>query len=435
MRLTAPPRTTSLVSLLVLPVPLAALVLAYLWTVSKRPNIPDYAQVEDPHQWGFPRWYGQGLSPYDYGIKLDGEEEDKCDDPKKVLLFIDDSLEMPHAITTLKSLQSDPSINISLISPFSPDWNSSQSASDNLVDAGCDKVDWIWRIGGFTGDIAAETCGKAVWVQEDWNQRAGITLLDRPHDLLKSLMDQEHEEGEAQRRLVSHVLPAAELVVGYHHDFNIFYPSRRGSSQDTLTYFPNTDTSPRDYPSLPWGRTWSIHSPSKKAPPKTKPEEDPFAPQSAYRRYWAKSQEKRAAAMRHAGICLFEGWQDGVVDEWVAQAMLSGCVVAMVPPHAEHDMFGSLILPLPRPTLSDPTLPLPLPVDTLNAVLRHTPSSELKQKALQAFIASRHHLHPRARVKAVQEVVKKWDLGGRGYDFPHGYRWDCDSVIKPTWCG
>ncbi|KAK8865600.1 hypothetical protein IAR55_000744 [Kwoniella newhampshirensis] len=426
MRLTAPPRTSSLTSLLVLPVPLAALILAYLWSVSKRPDIPEYAQVEDPHQWGFPKWYGKGASPYDYGVEPDGKEQEKCDDPKNVLLFIDlpyDSSDMPHVMMTVTALESDPTINVTTISLFSKKWDPERNEVDNLVEAGCETMDWIWRIGANSGDLGeTKRCGGAIWVQEGARAKADVTLLDQPHDMLEPLTKQADESGTGVG-LLSHILPAV-----------IFYPERQVPSLKSITYFPRASTLPRDYPSLPWGRTWTVHPPSRKIPPKVKPDQDPFSPRSAYRRHWEKEDKRKASALRQAGICLFEGWQDGVVDEQVAQAMLSGCVVAMVSPHAEHDMFAPLILPIPKPSLSNASTPTPLPVESLDAYLSETTSSELKHKALHAFIIARRHLDPRARTKAVSSTVNKWENGGRGYDFPHGYRWDCDSIVKPAWC-
>ena len=64
--------------------------------------------------------------------------------------------------------------------------------------------------------------------------------------------------------------------------------------------------------------------------------------------------------MRESGVCLvsrphpastytqFEGWSSGILDERIAQAMLSGCVVAAVQPDVQHGEFDRNVELTPR---------------------------------------------------------------------------------------
>ena len=101
---------------------------------------------------------------------------------------------------------------------------------------------------------------------------------------------------------------------------------------------------------------------SASAKPRLRRGEDPFVTNSIYRRAWEREERKRCAAMRRAGICLvrrdllhsraktydgcyqFEGWQDGLLDIRMVQAMLSGCVVATVVPEIEHGVSDCILV-------------------------------------------------------------------------------------------
>ncbi|WVW80518.1 hypothetical protein I302_102503 [Kwoniella bestiolae CBS 10118] len=215
MRLTAPPRPTSLSSLFILPVPLGLLVIAYLVAISRRPDVPESVQVDDPHQWGFPQWYGNYPTPYDYQSTQPGGEEEVCDHPKNVLLFIDDHPDIPTALSLLSSLTSSNRFNVTTLSPFSPQWNIELSSKQNLKDIGCDDVDWVWRVGDQSGseDLG---CEKAIWVEEGVEKPGGanVSLLSQPHHMLKpqhshNALQAAHGEGW-ELGLLTHALPAAE---------------------------------------------------------------------------------------------------------------------------------------------------------------------------------------------------------------------------------
>ncbi|OCF75331.1 hypothetical protein I204_04186 [Kwoniella mangroviensis CBS 8886] len=438
MRLTAPPRSTSLSSLFILPIPLGLLIIAYLAAVGRRPDIPESAQVDDPHQWGFPKWYGNHPTPFDYRSTSQGEEEEVCDHPKNVLLFIDlsyDSPQIPSALTLHSSLTSSNRYNLTTISSFSPTWNWDLSPKENLQNAGCDQFDWIWKVGDESGH-AELGCreGKVIWVEEGMKipGTANVSLLTQPHHILKpehkhDALKTTHGEGW-ELGLLTHVLPS----VNSFSSPKIFYPSRHINNRRSIVYFPLRTTATKDYPKLPWGRTWSIYSPSRRSPPLPKAGEDPFSPNSRWRKFWLKDEERLAKAMRDAGICLFEGWQYGELDDRIAKAMLSGCIVATVPPQTHHDAFSSLILPLATPS-SVSILP-DLPVDNLNQLLHKYTNSQLQRLALKAFISARNRLVPPSRLKGVESAVQIWEDGGRGYDFKKGFRWDCDSG-HGGWCG
>nr|XP_019007566.1 uncharacterized protein I206_07580 [Kwoniella pini CBS 10737]OCF46347.1 hypothetical protein I206_07580 [Kwoniella pini CBS 10737] len=437
MRLTAPPRSTSFFSLIALPATLGLLVIAYLIALSKRPNIPKSAQIEDPHQWGFPKWYGKSATPYDYSSATLGSDEKICEHPKTVLLFIDlpyDSPRIPSALNVLSTLQSSNRFNVSVISTFSPDWNSDLSIRQNLEVAGCESKDWIWRIGDYT-ESSDLGCDKALWIEEEMNKpgKANVSLLSQPHHLLRqdtthgSLQTTNGDQWELG--LLTAVLPAVRLI--YDSSPHVFYPSRRVTSRRSVLYLPSRSTSPKEYPRLPWGRTWSIYSPSRRSPPQIKQGEDPFSDKSAWKKFWLKEERRLASAIRDAGICLFEGWPRGQLDDRIVKAMLSGCIVATVPPQTHHDAFLPLFIPLARP--ASVALEPKLPVQDLTHVLSTYSNSQLQHLALKAFITARNRLVPASRLKSVENAVTIWEGGGRGYDFKDGFRWDCDSG-HGGWC-
>ncbi|WVR05545.1 hypothetical protein IAU60_002564 [Kwoniella sp. DSM 27419] len=431
MRLTAPPRSTSLSSVLILPIPLAALLVAYLWAVARRPDVPEQAQIEDPHAWGFPSWYGSGPTPYDHGAVGMGHDDDGvCEHPQSVLLFIDlpaDSPRMPSALSTLAALYTSQRFLPSAISPLSPGWNTSRSVVDNLRSAGCARFDWIWRIGSGSkaemapGDLK-EACRSAVWVNDGSSMGvADVTLLSSPDQLLapgNSAAALKHAHGDDwEMGLLAHVVPA------------------RGSGKPSVVYFPEPTTPRTQYPKLPWGKTWSIYAGSGRPVLPIGAKQDPFAPgiKSRWLSYWNKEQARLARAMRQADICVFEGWHRGRLDERAVEAMLSGCVVAMVPPKAHHDLLSPVILPLPAGAAASDKPELP--VDQVQAVLAVHGPPAIKRKAVKGFIAARQRFTPGARLRAVEDVVQVWKDGGRGYHFSHGFRWDCAPGSEGPWCG
>lgn len=113
----------------------------------------------------------------------------------------------------------------------------------------------------------------------------------------------------------------------------------------------------------------------------------------------------------------------------MAQAMLSGCVVAMTALQTHH---GQCSLPAymckltgPRTDILDPlvlTLPKPrapygqVPAQSLADVLKHTSDADLQIRALRAFIVARQMLTPVSRMKTVENLVEQWRSGGRGYN-------------------
>ncbi|WRT66022.1 uncharacterized protein IL334_002973 [Kwoniella shivajii] len=447
MRLTVPPRSTSLSALFILPLPLAVLVVAYLIAVSRRPAIPEAAQIENPHQWGFPKWYGHHATPYDYRVASTGQEEEVCDHPKNVVLFIeltDDSPHTPTALTLLSSLSTSNRFKVTPISTFSPNWDPDVSGKENLRRVGGEDADWIWRVGDHSR-IDDLGCDQAVWVEEEMATpgRANLTLLSQPHHLLApetshSILKASFNDGW-ELGLFTHVLPAVSaepdlkiqfrLILTYSQQAapNLYYPSSRLASRRSVVYFPLSTTQSRDRPKLPWRSSWSIYSRSRRAIPRPTDGGNPFSSTSAWMQYWSKEEERLARAMRHAGICLFEGWEQGLLDDRIAKAMLSGCIVATVPPQASHDTFSQLIIPLEKSS------PFELPVEQVKLSLSSTSESKLQHLALKAFIAARYHLVPSARLNAVGNAVKIWEDGGRGYDFKGGFRWDCESAYGP-WC-
>ncbi|GFZ43425.1 hypothetical protein JCM24511_01145 [Saitozyma sp. JCM 24511] len=368
-------------------IPSAGLLLAYLYALAHRPDVPEHLKVEDrtwdrsrastsylslPYlssngkkrltrrvagRWGYPAWYGRsdgrGELPWETQ-----EGEDKCTDPTSVLLFIDlelthassdlppDSLHMPHALSTLDSLSSSPRTTLKAISPFSPGWNASRGVGWNLAQQGCMSVDVIWRIG--EGPSTEAGCGNVTWISP-------VT----------------------------------------------FYPSR-SVSRRSVTYFPNPSTPASEYPKLPWGKQWSLdrlpppirstmidEAASRSRPPRMGDGAEPLAPDSKFRRYWDK--EEKSARRR-----CFEGWEHGVLDERMVQAMHSGCVVATVIPDVQRG----------RPEL---------PVSQLERALDEYGTPTLQAMALEGFVIARQKFLPSNRLRDVLEAYTRWSEGARGY--------------------
>jgi len=134
-----------------------------------------------------------------------------------------------------------------------------------------------------------------------------------------------------------------------------------------------------------------------------------------------------------ADLSQFEGWQNGLLDRNVAQALLSGCVVAMVPSEVESGAFclacvrpaadtivslkrgpSPTILPLPHPPKTY-TAQHSLPVDAITELLDQTSASNLTLKALHGFILARQKFVPHVRMRSVLDVIRKWEDGARGY--------------------
>ncbi|RXK42602.1 hypothetical protein M231_00156 [Tremella mesenterica] len=160
----------------------------------------------------------------------------------------------------------------------------------------------------------------------------------------------------------------------------IYYPNSHGLAK-TITYFPRLNTPKKALPRLPWGRQWSMYRPAVPKPPRVRENQDPFAPGSTYRSYWRKYAQREAEAMRRGGVCLFEGWQEGILDERMVRAFFSGCVVATVIPEVEHRSISSFLLPL-SPSETDGLL---LPSTQLSDHLANLSAADLERKATGAF--------------------------------------------------
>ncbi|WVQ71332.1 hypothetical protein IAR50_000860 [Cryptococcus sp. DSM 104548] len=340
MRPATAPRNVPLLSLL-LPVPLAALILAYLWTLTKRPDVPEHARRKDPLRWGFPEWYGRSQSPYDKGFN----SKEDVEEVEEVLFFID----LPYPSCPLHPPYSPPRSysNIAIISPFLSHWDAALPPVENLEAARCSEMDWVWRIGGSSRGVG-DACQGAVWIREavgglEIDKRADVLLLEEPQMLLSD----EISPSKVQE----------EMVKGWELELispDLFYPLKEIDLPQSITHLPSSTTPTREIPRLPWKRGWSTFSrPDKASTPPIRAGHDPFKPGSSYLKCWAKEEKEGAKVMRKSGICLFEGWEDGKVDARMVEAFLSGCVVATFPPQSEHDMLSPLILPLPKPVATD----------------------------------------------------------------------------------
>jgi len=227
--------------------------------------------------------------------------------------------------------------------------------------------------------------------------------------------------------LFAHVLPAADPA--------IYFPSK-SAQRRRVTYFPSLSTPMDKYPRIPWGPTWSIHQ--TRSPPSIIPGDTLWDAGSKGGLWWEKEERRRARAMRLAGICLFENWHQGLLDDNVAQAMLSGCVVAMVTPEVEAELVSPLIIALPRPSPLNSSIPVSLPVESVQTALQGLSTSDRKRKGLHGFILARQKFVPNVRLNAVLDTMSKYQEGARGYLFPHGFRWSCDSYTaegRAPWCG
>lgn len=92
----------------------------------------------------------------------------------------------------------------------------------------------------------------------------------------------------------------------------------------------------------------------------------------------------------------------------MAQAMLSGCLVAAVPPDVEYGTLSHLILALKK---SDKVLP----ADQIEEAMGKLSDSELKKKLLRSFIFARQAFVGPARLNQVFGIIDRWEQGARGY--------------------
>jgi len=94
--------------------------------------------------------------------------------------------------------------------------------------------------------------------------------------------------------------------------------------------------------------------------PSFKKGQDILAEGSKFQSFWEGEEYRKSQAMRSSGICIvcfimmfssrgsdkqFEGWETGILTPDMAQAMLSGCVVAMASPQVHH---GELLIFISR---------------------------------------------------------------------------------------
>lgn len=97
-----------------------------------------------------------------------------------------------------------------------------------------------------------------------------------------------------------------------------------------------------------------------------------------------------------------------MLDVRVAQAMMSGCLVAAAPPDVEHKELAGLILPLRRTEEA-------VPVEQVQAALANLSDADIKGMLLSANIYARQVLADEARVLSVVELLGKFEAGARGY--------------------
>lgn len=88
--------------------------------------------------------------------------------------------------------------------------------------------------------------------------------------------------------------------------------------------------------------------------------------------------------------------------------MLSGCLVAAVPPDVEYAALSELILPLKR---SDEALP----ASQIESVMGGLSDAELKKKLLRAFIYARQAFVGQTRLAEIFGIIDRWEQGARGY--------------------
>lgn len=92
----------------------------------------------------------------------------------------------------------------------------------------------------------------------------------------------------------------------------------------------------------------------------------------------------------------------------MAEAMLSGCIVATVQPDVEHSELSKLTLPLPK--TSDA-----VPDAQIEAALRQLTDADLSRMALQSFVYARRNLIGTAMLANVVNVLGRFNRGARGY--------------------
>lgn len=153
---------------------------------------------------------------------------------------LDDSPNMPRALSTVRGLQWSPSIYVRPIMTLDSSWDSSLDATQNLEAFGCGK--WIWRIA--EKGTTSEACKDSIWISEilprGQHQTTGlaerhdaradvsnyripelisqIELLSRPHELFEPEASynslKSHFGDEWQLGFLSHVVPFVGLPAG-----------------------------------------------------------------------------------------------------------------------------------------------------------------------------------------------------------------------------
>ncbi|KAL7419402.1 hypothetical protein Q5752_006240 [Cryptotrichosporon argae] len=343
---------------------------------------------------------------------------------------VSNSSAVRYALQVIDALRASERVQLDVVSSLG--WNETYGGI-SLIAERCRER--IWRIGEDVRDwegacldstIISEIVSPAPLV----DPRANITFVPQPYHLLapeaayESLANTFGSSWEMG--LFAHVLPQ-----------HMFYPTRLVSNYKAVTYFPRRETDPSLYPKK--GRGYSLHRPNLREPTADRPGLDPLHAKSKFRHFWTKTGEKYADDLRFAGVCLFEGWEDGVLDERMAQAMLSGCVVATAPPEVEKSAILRLIIPLTKPPAVDVEVGVPptrhaLPRDQLDAALGSLTEAQLKEKALQSFIFARQRFGAPAGIAGRLRVLERWKAGARGYLFPHAFRQSCESPGTAAWC-
>lgn len=98
-----------------------------------------------------------------------------------------------------------------------------------------------------------------------------------------------------------------------------------------------------------------------------------------------------------------------MLDINMAQAMLSGCLVATVPPDVKHGDIQHLIIPLKK------TSDRGVPSAQIEEFVSKLSDKEFKRMLVRAFIFARQEFVGAVKADSVLDIVDRYKKGARGY--------------------
>ncbi|KAI5455341.1 hypothetical protein NCC49_000155 [Naganishia albida] len=384
----------------------------------------EYERVVWPQYFGFPEWYRKpSLDRFAAGEERELEKDSVL--PGKSLKTFTEPLQRP--IRVLGLIPSNPHLHQQAVflhhlanaGKYSGTLDVTLREAKELEGENVECWEWVW---------AFEDCGSFLAITlltEADNQQIRSVLSLLYGDSFKHTNSPPPIPDAHQIGLIHQSLPSA--------DPSTFFPDRgmSGRKRKRVTLFLGSDMQKRLTDDLGRKKAIKDHLPGGWT---VFFEKDPLQPSTWHSLTgkqspsdWGEATARRLAndeeianTMRHSGICVFEAdWAGEVVSERMAQAMLSGCVVATVTPPVFKNPLKSLTTSS-HSHQSIHTNLLPQVIQISGIISAYTPE-ELDEKALWAFMFASETVTTQRKVQEVEELVKLWRAGGRGLQLPGGY--------------